>query len=398
MNKKRFGLLAYWGIVFLPLTIYLYKYQLHQTGADFLVRMAEAKYFLARINPYDVFFGLKPIISVYGPEPAVYSFFSYVFGAVITKISNISKIQILIYIAIDFFSLVLGILFIRKIANLETHNQFEQSQPDIKLILVLICSTYFWQHVYFLNYTLISEFGLILLIYGLTKKLNFVALIGMSLIGLRPSLAIPVFVYLLFGRYWKILLLSIVEYLGVLLFVSWRLSTSPVDLLKQLAEIQRHFADNLGYYHAEGALSILQPLLGNYLTILSMLVVCLIFIRYRAHLSNALVSLVLITACSVSFFYTQVHAWISVYPILLIALIEASKRKKLDWIIFVLIGWLVVPRLSGFVPEQYRYEYVVIYNLCRFGALWYCAVSLVNRLIVVDEHVRDIQSTYDVKA
>lgn len=397
MNKKRLGLLAYWGIVFLPLTIYLYKYQLHQTGADFLVRMAEAKYFLARINPYDVFFGLKPIISVYGPEPAVYSFFSYIFGAVITKISNISEIQLSIYIAIDFVSLVLGILYIQRMTNLETHNQFNQPQPVIKLILVLICSTYFWQHVYFLNYTLISEFGLILLIYGVTKKLNFVALIGMSLIGLRPSLAIPVFVYLLFGRYWKILLLSIVEYLGVLLFVSWRLSTSPVDLLKQLAEIQRHFADNLGYYHAEGALSILQPLLGNYLTILSILVVCLIFIRYRSHLSNALVSLVLITACSVSFFYTQVHAWISVYPILLLALMEASKRKKLDWITFVLIGWLVVPRLSGFVPEQYRYDYVVIYNLCRFGALWYCAVSLVNRLIVVDEHVRDIQSTYDAE-
>lgn len=398
MNKKKWNMLALAAIFCLPLIIYLYKYSLNQIGADFLVRIAEAKYFLAGVNPYDVFFGLKPIIQAYGPEPAVYSFFSYIFGGIITKISNISQIQLFIFIIIDFFALVFGILLIGRITNLQISNKFNFINPVIKLIIILVCSTFFWQHVYFLNYTLIAIFGLILLIYGLNIKKDFIALFGMLLIGLRPSLAIPVFIYLLFGHYWKMLILSIVGYLITLLIVTWKLDNNPIDLLRQLAEVQRHFSENLGYYHAEGALAIIQPLLGSSLSILSLLVVCLIFTRYRPQLSNPLVSLVLISACSVSFFYSQVHAWISVYPILLIALIEASKKNKLDLTLLMLIGWLVVPRLSGFVPEQYRYEYVVFHNLFRFGILWYCVLKLVNRLIITEGRASDLQRTSDAKS
>ena len=53
-------------IFLLPLAIYLYKYQLQEMGADFFLRITEAKYFLARINPYDVFMDLKPIVDAYG--------------------------------------------------------------------------------------------------------------------------------------------------------------------------------------------------------------------------------------------------------------------------------------------------------------------------------------------
>jgi hypothetical protein len=398
MNKKNWYLLAYFVIFCTPLIIYLYKYNLHQIGADFLVRVAEAKYFLARINPYDVFVGVKPLVSVYGPEPAVYSFFSYLFAAALTKISNVSQIQLLIFILIDFGSLMLGALLLNKMIRSKTHNKTDPLQQIAKLMLVLICSTFFWQHVYFLNYTLIAVFGLILLIYGLANKSCLVPLIGMALIGLRPSLAIPVFLYLFFGKHWKILGLSIFEYLGVLSFASWRLNTGPVELLKQLAEIQSHFSQNLGYFHAEGAFSILQPLLGPYLTVLSTLTVCLIIIRYRRSLSNPLVAIVLISACSVSFFYTQVHGWISVYPILLIALFDAANRRKLDPIVLILIGWLIIPRLSSFVPEMYRYDYVVIQNVCRFGALWYAVLTLVNRLILADKNVSDHTNSFYVKA
>lgn len=386
MNNKKLCLLAYAGIFCFPLAIYLYKYNLHQIGADFLVRIAESKYFLAGINPYEVFIGVKPVISVYGPEPAVYSFFSYLFAAALTKISNVSQIQLLIFIFVDFGSLVLGILLLNKISVPNTYNKIDLLQQAPKLIFVLVCSTFFWQHVYFLNYTLISVFGLILLLYGISKKSCLVPLIGMALIGLRPSLAIPVFIYLFFGKHWKILCLSFIEYFAVLLIASWRLSTAPVELLRQLSETQRHFSQNLGYYHAEGAFSILQPLFGSYLTALSILTVCLIIFRYRTHLSNALVAIVLISACSVSFFYSQVHAWVSVYPILLIALFDAAKRKKLGSAVLILIGWLVVPRLSSFVPEVYRYDYVVIYNICRFGALWYAVWTIVNRLIRADRN------------
>jgi hypothetical protein len=386
-NKKKWCLLAYSVIFVLPLIVYLYKYSLHQIGADFLVRIAESKYFLARINPYEVFVGVKPLISAYGPEPAVYSFFSYIFAAALTKISNVSQIQLLIFIFVDFGSFLLGFFLLNKITQSYINNKTDSLKQAPKLILVLIFSTFFWQHVYFLNYTLVSMFGLILLIFGIFKKSWVAPLVGMALIGLRPSLAIPVFIYLFFGRHWKILCMSIVEYFGVLLFASWRLNTGPIELLKQLAEIQSHFSQNLGYYHAEGAFSILQPLLGSYMTVLSILMVCVIINRFRSYLSNPLVAIILISACSVSFFYTQVHAWISVYPILLIALIDGAKRNRLDLSILILIGWFLIPRLSSYVPEMYRYDYVVIYNLCRFGALWYAVLILVNRLINSDKNV-----------
>lgn len=398
MNNKKWYLLAYAGIFCLPLAIYLYKYNLHQIGADFLVRIAEAKYFLARINPYEVFVGVKPVISVYGPEPAVYSFFSYLFAAAITKISNVSQIQLLIFIFVDFCSLVLGILLLNNISVPNTHNKIELLQQAAKLIFVLVFSTFFWQHVYFLNYTLVSVFGLILLLYGISQKSCVVPLIGMALIGLRPSLTIPVFMYLFFGKHWKILCLSVIEFLGVLLLAAWRLNESPLELLKQLAEIQKHFSQDLGYYHAEGAFSILQPLLGPYLTILSIATACLIMIRHRKHLTNPLVAIVLISACSVSFFYTQTHAWIGVYPILLIALLDAAKRKTFDLAVLILFGWLVIPRLSSYIPEVYRYDYVVIHNVFRFGALWYAILALVNRLILADRNASVYPSLSHVKA
>ena len=116
-------------------------------------------------------------------------------------------------------------------------------------------------------------------------------------------------------------------------------------------------------------------------------------LMYRKHLANPLVSLVLIITCSVSLFYTQVHAWVSVYPILLIALAgfttQTDRSKKIfvvsKLLVLVLIGFLILPRLSGYVADEYRYHYLVAQNLVRFGALWFCAVDLVKQILAADK-------------
>ena len=83
-------------------------------GADFFLRITEAKYFLARINPYDVFMDLKPIVDAYGPKPAAYSFFSYFFAGLLTKITTSLQVQLFIFLCLDYLALVLGIvLFIK---------------------------------------------------------------------------------------------------------------------------------------------------------------------------------------------------------------------------------------------------------------------------------------------
>ena len=75
MFKIKLHPLAHVAMFCLPLAIYLYKFYLHAIGADLLWRITEAKYFLARINPYDVFTGVIPVISEFGAKPAIYSFF-----------------------------------------------------------------------------------------------------------------------------------------------------------------------------------------------------------------------------------------------------------------------------------------------------------------------------------
>jgi hypothetical protein len=373
--------------------IYFYKFLAREIGADFLLRMTEARYFLAAINPYDVFMDVEPIISVYGPKPAVYSFFSYFFASIFTKITGNEQAQLLLFICLDFVALVAGVLLVNKMISsfwAKPSDLVSQPSKNWVLMLVLVCSTYFWQHVYFLNYTLLSIFGLLLVLWGLQKNLTLIPLLGMALIGLRPSLAIPVFIYLLVSKHWKLFTLAVLEYLCVLLAASAKLQANPIDLVKQLGEVQRYFSDNLSYYHAEGILLIVKAQLGSYLTIMSVLIVTIVMIAYRKHLTNPLISLSLIITSSVSLFYTQVHAWISIYPILLIALSCIATRdhafkKYSKVLIFVLTGFLIVPRLSGYVSEDLRYHYLVFHNLLRFGALWCCVIYLIRLLINADK-------------
>lgn len=384
MFKIKLHPLAHAAMFCLPLAIYLYKFYLHALGADLLWRITEAKYFLARINPYDVFTGVIPVISEFGAKPAIYSFFSYFLGGLLTTVAALDRTQILIFICIDFGALVAGVVLVNRLSypSVAAHGWLPQQNLQNRiLMLVLACSTYFWQHVYFLNYTLLSVLGLLLVLYSLSRRSLLTALIGMSLIGLRPSLAIPVFIFLVVGRQWKILTWSTLAYSLVLLLTAWWLRTSPLSLLQQLSEIQRYFSENLSFYHAEGALLILTPYLGPYMTPLSALITFLIMMHYRVYLSNPIVSLLLITACSVSLFYTQVHAWISIYPILLVALINRTAIRSLPLVVPILIGFLILPRLSGYVAEEYRYQYLVIQNLVRFGALWYCVIRLINQVI-----------------
>jgi hypothetical protein len=379
-----------------PFAIYLQKYQAHAIGADFLLRITEARYFLAGINPYDVFMGLEPIISAYGPKPAAYSFFSYFFAGLFTKISSNQQTQLLIFICLDFAVLVAGIGLVNKMTQSFLTNNPLLAQPPQKnwvLMFVLVCSTYFWQHVYFLNYTLLSVLGLLFVILGLSKKLTLLPLLGMALIGLRPSLAIPVFVFLIVGKHFKLLALASLEYFCVLGLASVKLQVNPIELIKQLSEVQRYFSDNLGYHHAEGILLILKTQLGSYVTVVSTLIVALILFAYRKNLANPLVSIILIISCSVSLFYTQVHAWVSVYPVLLIALASATFRGeagKRFWgisntVVLILIAFVILPRLSSYIAEEHRYYYLVVQNLVRFGALWWCAIYLIKQILVADK-------------
>lgn len=363
----------------LPLAIYFYKFYDQALGADLLWRVTEAKYFLAKINPYDVFAGVKPVIPAYGPKPAAYSFFSYFFAGALVKVTNNPQLEILIFICIDYLALVLGIHITNRIAK-------RTASSNAIVLATLLCSTFYWQHIYFLNFTILATLGALLLVYGQQRNLTLVPLIGMSLIGLRPSLAIPVFLYLLIGRHWKIFALSALEYLIVLTVTSVWLGDQPFALVKQLSDTQRHFSDALNFYHSEGMLLAFKGLLGSYMTAGSVVIATSVFVYFRKFLADPVISLVLILTISVSLFYTQVHGWICIYPVLLISLQKDLAFKMPTIIPALLIGFLLVPRLSGLVPEQAVYQYVVIQNIIRFGILWYCTLRLIQLLKSKNNH------------
>ena len=83
-------------------------------GADFFLRITEAKYFLAGINPYDVFMDLKPVVDAYGPKPAAYSFFSYFFAGLLTKITISPQAQLFIFLCLDYLALLVGMALVIK--------------------------------------------------------------------------------------------------------------------------------------------------------------------------------------------------------------------------------------------------------------------------------------------
>ena len=391
MNNTKYRRLICWLIYCAPLAIYFVKFYHQEIGADLLMRLTEAKYFRIQINPYDVFHGVKPAIGAYGNQLAAYSFFSYIFAGLLNKVSNSSQVAILIFICIDFVALIGGVVLTNKIRSRTMDQYFgykieiEHNENNIRInllfMLVLMCSPYFWQHIYFLNYTVLSIFGLLLLIYSLMRGWTPLALCGMFLIGLRPSLAIPVFIYLFFAKRWKILVLSILSYLGILILASWWLHENPIRMIRQLIAIQGHFSNNLGYYHADGFLLALKSILGSYTTLASVIISCLVVAYYRNYLSNPIISLFLIIAVSTSLFYTQVHAWIGIFPMLLIAITNISRSDRTSMIIVsLLIIFLIAPRLTGYVNEEFRYQYTVIHNMLRFGALWFATVLAINKM------------------
>jgi hypothetical protein len=376
--------ISHYRLLWLLMTMALcaaYAFQIYPvTGVDLAWRLTEARYFISGINPFDVFVDRSPMIQTFGQKPAAYSFFSYYFAAILNLVTDSFFIKTVIFGVFDIFAVIFGIQIAEKLIDSKHH----YSMPLV--IAVLLVSPFFWQQLWNLNYTFISIFGLTLLFLGINDRNNFFSLLGLILIGLKPSLAIPTFIYLFVTKRWNVLFLTIPVYLVLLLGAAYWINTNPISIITQLQETQRIFATQFGYHHSEGFFLFLRPLLLQQMTLFSVLVTGLVLMLSRKHIYDPLSGMILTVSLSTALFYNQVHAWPGVYLLLVYAVslgltknVLSFRGQVTQWLpCLLLIIFIDMPRLASAFDEQYLEDYLSIHNIIRFGLLFLATFLLIQ--------------------
>jgi hypothetical protein len=345
-------------------SVYGWKVHNGQVGADFIWRVTEARYFAAKINPFDVFTGAIPEVPAYGAKAAAYSFSSYYFVNALLKITTNPVTLLYLYSAVDVLALLGGIYLVHKMSCAQT------VWPLIFTLSTLLGSIFYWQHVYFLNYTLIATFGLIVLIYGDWKKKNALIIFGLLALSLKPTLAIPAVAYLIVRGRVKALLLCLVLYSAVLALASQRLGESPRELLQQLNLTHQIFSLDKGYIYSEGIFIPLRKLLGINFNIFIIGVCFLILLILRKLLTDPLQAMLIVIALSILLFYNQTHAWIMAYPVLIYAAANFQRKKSYIIAMIILVGFFITPRLLSLFPDDLKIMFATMHNFVRFGSLF----------------------------
>lgn len=339
------------------------------SGVDILWRVTEARYFLLGINPYEVFTENISVIDSWG-KPATYSFISYIFAAALSFLTNKHTILIF-YSCIDVFCLFGGVYLINKILN--------KNLPTISLFTIgITCiSLIKLGHLIYLNYGLISIFGLLLVFFAIPRKLNYLIVLGAFLVGLKPSIAILMCIYLIVGKYWRVLFLTTSVYLAIGLLSAHQLDTPLYVLIMQLQKTQEYFS-NLGFYRFEGLLLFARPFIGHKMTFVGLMISVAIFMVYRRRIREPMVGVIIIIVLSLSFLFNQEHAWVMAYPIVFFAINAVTQNKLATIPLIILIAFLIVPSNYVAIEAAGYVNYMSYHNIIRFGLLIIAAYWLIS--------------------
>jgi len=360
--------------VFIALIVAMYLYYIFRVscgaGGDLDLRISESKYFLAGVNPYDVYVGHVSKINDFG-NPNAYSFFSYYFVSPLTLINNVFW-QKIIYSSVDMIALVGGIYLTNRLLGISNFS-------GAIVVAVLLGSVFFWQQVTTLNYNLIVSFGLLLVFYGIHRGFLALTVLGMIIVGLKPSMAIPVFIYLVFTSRWIPLFMSMTIYFLTLFITSFLIKTSPIDLILQLKDTQFRFSN--GY--TDGFFFFLKPLLGNSITVFGVLTTIAVIYSFRRQLDDCQNGIEIVVALGLGLFYNHVHAWIIAYPLFLIAIENYRLERSTILPVICIFLFLIVPRLSGLFELQYRDLYIAFHNVLRYSLIFIATFSLIKSRLTV---------------
>ena len=338
-------------------------------GGDLALRISEAKYFLNGINPYDVFSGRAPPIEAYG-DPHAYSPFSYLLASSFT-IFDLDVWQNVTFAALDIMCLMGGIALTTRMVG------HDRSLAGPFIIAALLCSVFLWQHIWTLNYNLLAAFGLIVSFYGIHRNRRLLCVVGMVIVGVKPSLAIPLFLYLLVSRRWRLLVYGGSAYALALVGVACWIKTTPLAFLLQLIDTQSRLSRLSGGY-TDGFLYFLKPYVHEWVTLVAVLIAIVILFLARKWLKDPVCGLMLVICLGIGLFYNHVHAWIIAYPLIVYAVTQLCDAKASTVLVIAPLLFILLPRLAGQFSAEARDVYVMIHNVMRFGLLFVACSSVVR--------------------
>jgi hypothetical protein len=362
----------YLFIIFVVLVIYYIKaINGNINSADITARLGEAQYWIKGINPYDVYFGNTPLLLENTSSAGMYSYISYYFCAILIAGFG-HQGAVYIFLLIDIICLFFGIVLYNKLL-LKTGWQ----NSDLLVLVITFVGIIQLDHALWLNYGFVSIFGLLLSYYGLQQKSYILVVLGSLLTGLKPSLLIPYVIYLILSKEIKAIILIILAYLVLGQFAAAHINISLLDLFSQLSATQIDWSKK-GFFRFEGFFLFLRDIFPNRLTVIGIIATTAILYLSKKKLVEKEHSILLVISCSLSFFYNQIHAWLLVYPILMLSIRNFDKQTR-NWfpIVFLLLFMWVPPGYTYFESTGFS-RYMDYHNLVRFFLLIAATYSIIN--------------------
>lgn len=355
-KARNISAIAFCFLVSLISSCYLYWIR-RGGGGDFYLRLAEARYFTLGINPYSVYIGAQPAIEGMG-RPNVYSYVSYIF------LSPLALLRLDVANAYVFMVFEL-ILLIFLAVLLQKHFKSSWSSISVGLALIL-CSVFFMQHIRTLNYNVVVATALLTSLWAVSRKRMLIFLATGFLVGLKPTVLIPLLITLFLRGKRREGLALVVLLLTSLIAVCAYLTISPIEYMIQLSSTSEEWSkmSNLGLLSAALFLGI-QP---N--TIVSVMLTSIVTMAAtRLSDDTAINNYAIVAFASLAFFYNNVHAWIIVFPVFVVWLEQFQNHRSQPWTGIILASFLLIPKLEGIYPESVKDLILLGHNIVRFGTL-----------------------------
>jgi hypothetical protein len=339
---------------------------LTQPAVDLSLRVTESRYLVAGIDPYLIMTGdIEPLAGL--GWTSAYSFVSYVLILPLTVMES-HVARELTFVAFETMLLIVSLRLVGGLVGGISRRML------IALTVGLLGSVFFLQHVWTLNYAIVGASAAVMSLTAGRYGRRWQGVLGLVLIGVKPSFAIPVALVLLARREWRILLPASAILGGLLFVVALRLDRNPVSVLLSAAST----ADYWSTGYENGVLFPVWGLVAPVAVPLGVVLTAIVVFVLRARLSDPVIGLVVPLALGMGMFYNHVHAWTAAFPIVLVASAWSSESRDAMRALALLLAFMLLARLVGAVPVEHRDLYVAVHNLIRFGGL-FVGVALVMR-------------------
>jgi hypothetical protein len=349
------------GVVLLFLAYHLAAIALLKPAVDLGLRVVEARYVRARIDPFLVMTGVEPQLDSIGGTFA-YSFVSYLLMLPLTFLDSHVTREI-IFVVLEATLLAMSLVMVRLLAGSTPRRMF------VALAVCLFGSVFFLQHVQNLNYSVTGAVAATL-VFGSERLMRprsqtMLGALGLVLLAVKPSFAIPVVLVLIARRRWSVLVTGgSVLVLGLLTLSLW-LDRNPIVLLLNTSATAERF--NSGYEN--GLLFLFWRFVDPVALPASIIVTAVVVLLARRQVQDPVVALSVSLALGIALFFNQVHAWIAVFPLVMVAAVWSTENKDARRSMLLLLAFALVPRLLGAVPLEYRDAFMAVHNLVRFSIL-----------------------------